>query len=75
MVLTACRVWRFATDGVYCSKARAGRWALARDSTLTAVTAALRQRAGELGVAVEPAGIARLLLQVRRELAARGIAD
>ena len=75
MVLTACRIWRFATDGVYCSKARAGRWALARDSTLTAVTAALRQRAGELGVAVEPTGIARLLVQVRRELAGRGSAD
>ena len=28
MVLTACRIWRFAVEGVHCSKTEAARWAL-----------------------------------------------
>ncbi|BBH70340.1 hypothetical protein ACTI_70250 [Actinoplanes sp. OR16] len=42
MVLTACRIWRFAAEGTHCSKPEAARWALARDPSLTAVGQALR---------------------------------
>jgi predicted nucleotidyltransferase len=44
MVLTACRMWRFAVEGVYCSKSQAARWALARDPSLNAIKQALRHR-------------------------------
>jgi len=69
MVLTTCRIWRFATEGVYSSKPEAGRWALARDPSLAAVQAALRQWAGESGVRVAPDEIADLLALVRKEIA------
>lgn len=44
MVLTACRMWRFAVEGVHCSKSEAAWWALARDPSLIAIEHALRQR-------------------------------
>jgi Domain of unknown function (DUF4111)/Nucleotidyltransferase domain len=69
MVLTTCRIWRFAAEGVHCSKAQAGRWALARDPSLVAVEDALRQRAGASDVGIDPAGIAHLLALVRSEIA------
>jgi hypothetical protein len=69
MVLTTCRVWRFAIEGVYCSKAEAGQWALARDPLLVAVEAALRRRAGETDQRVEPQDIGHLLKLVRAEIA------
>jgi hypothetical protein len=53
MTLTPCRIWRFAAEGVHCSKTAAGRWALERDSSLPAVAEALRQRAVEPGLAIE----------------------
>lgn len=46
MVLTACRMWRFAVEGVHCSKTQAGLWALARDPSLGAIGEALDQRGG-----------------------------
>ena len=72
MVLTTCRIWRFSAEGVHCSKSEAGRWALARDPTLTAVEEALRQRAGERNSAISEEGIRQLLFLVRREIASRG---
>ena len=69
MVLTTCRVWRLAVDGQFCSKTEAGRWALARDPALAAVTAALERRAGNDVAVVEPAELARLLRIVRSEIA------
>jgi predicted nucleotidyltransferase len=69
MVLTTCRIWRFAAEAIHCSKTGAGRWALARDPSLTAVVAALRQRAGDPDARVEPADIAHLLALVRSEIA------
>jgi hypothetical protein len=68
MVLTACRIWRFAAEGVHCSKADAGAWALVRDPELEAVRGALQRHSGE-PAAISPADIAELLRRVRAELA------
>jgi hypothetical protein len=70
MVLTTCRVWHLATEGRFCSKAEAGRWALERDVTLRAVEGALFRRDGDAASAIEPTEIARLLGLVRAEIAA-----
>lgn len=70
MVLTACRIWRFTTEGTYCSKSAAARWAVERDPSLTAVAGALRRR-NEPDATVEPAEIARLLSIVRSRIARR----
>jgi predicted nucleotidyltransferase len=70
MVLTSCRIWRFAVEGAHCSKAEAGQWVLDRDPSLTAVRDALRRRAGE-DVTIPPEDIDALLARVRREIAAR----
>ncbi len=68
MVLTTCRIWRFTLEGVHSSKSTAGRWALARDPSLTAVEDALRLRAGELDAVVESSDIAALIARVRSEI-------
>ncbi len=44
MVLTACRIWRFAVDAEHSSKTGAARWALERDPSLTGVEQALTAR-------------------------------
>jgi Domain of unknown function (DUF4111)/Nucleotidyltransferase domain len=41
MVLTTCRIWRFAEERVHCSKQEAGLWALQRDPALAVVHSAL----------------------------------
>jgi predicted nucleotidyltransferase len=71
MVLTACRIWRFSAEGIHCSKSAAGRWALARDPSLTAVAEALRQRDSDSAATTGAEGIRHLLALVRRELRAR----
>lgn len=71
MVLTTCRVWRFSAEGVHSSKSEAGRWALARDPSLTAVEEALRQRFGDPDATIGADGIRRLIALVRREIANR----
>jgi streptomycin 3"-adenylyltransferase len=71
MVLTTCRIWRFHAEAVHCSKSAAGRWALARDPSLTAVAAALRRRGGDPEARIEPADIGRLIATVQRERAGR----
>jgi hypothetical protein len=43
MVLTACRIWRFAIENVHCSKAEAAEWALGRDPSLAAVRHAVQE--------------------------------
>jgi hypothetical protein len=67
-VLTACRIWRFAVEGIHCSKADAGAWALARDPELEAVQGALQRHSGETA-AITPDHVALLLSRVRAELA------
>jgi nucleotidyltransferase-like protein/aminoglycoside adenylyltransferase-like protein len=71
MVLTACRIWRFAVEGVHCSKTEAARWALLQGPALPAVEAALRRRIGDTNGQIAPADIAALLAGVRAELARR----
>jgi len=71
MVLTTCRIWRFAVEGVHCSKTEAARWALLQDPVLPAVEAALRRRIGDTNGQIAPADIAALLARVRAELARR----
>jgi hypothetical protein len=68
MVLTACRVWRFATDGLHSSKTAAGRWALAREPSLSAVDEALRQRTVDPAAVIGEEGIGHLLALIRQEL-------
>jgi hypothetical protein len=68
MVLTACRIWRFATERVHCSKTAAGRWALEHDPSLSAVDEAVRQRTLDPTVTIGSEGIRRLLALVRQEL-------
>jgi hypothetical protein len=70
-VLTTCRIWRFHAEGGHCSKSEAGRWALARDPSLTAVEQALRKRSGDPEATIAEDGIARLIAIVRREIANR----
>jgi hypothetical protein len=69
MVLTACRMWRFAVEEVHCSKARAAGWALARDPSLTAVRQALRQYEQDPAGVVGERDVADLLDTVLRETA------
>ena len=68
MVLTACRIWRFAKERRYSAKADAGRWALDNDPSLRAIPPALRQREG-VDAAIAPADIAALLTKVGTRLA------
>ena len=48
MALTACRIWRFAVEHTYCSKAEAARWALDRDPGLAAVRRLVHDPAGAI---------------------------
>lgn len=61
MVLTACRMWRFAAEGVHSPKISAARWALSQDPSLSAVRAAIRQHEDDPSADVPPAEISRVL--------------
>lgn len=68
MVLTACRIWRFAVEHDHCAKTRAAEWALERAPSLTAIRQAIRQY--EHGdTPIDEAGIAAVLDTVLRETA------
>jgi predicted nucleotidyltransferase len=68
MVLSACRIWRFAVEGVHCSKAAAARWALEREPAIGVVEDALRQRTVDPAVSIGSESVGRVLAHVRREL-------
>ena len=61
MVLTTCRVWRFAAEARHCSKTAAAEWVLGRDPTLGPVRDALRRRRGEAVPPLEESPVRRLL--------------
>ncbi|MEH0844206.1 aminoglycoside adenylyltransferase domain-containing protein [Micromonospora sp. CPCC 205711] len=67
MVLTACRIWRFAVEREHSAKARAARWALRRDPSLTAVRQALHQYETDPAMPIDRDGIAEVLGTVRRD--------
>ncbi|WP_405107286.1 DUF4111 domain-containing protein [Micromonospora sp. NBC_01405] len=69
MVLTACRIWRFAVENVHCSKAQAARWALDRDPSLTVVRQVVQQYEQDPTAIVGEQGIARLIDTVLQETA------
>jgi hypothetical protein len=73
MVLTACRIWRYALDEVYCSKSQAAEWALDRDPSLTAVLQAVQRYQHDPTTPVGEHGIAELLDRVLRETADKPI--
>jgi predicted nucleotidyltransferase len=66
MVLTTCRIWRFAVDRVHCSKPQAAAWALDRDPSLTVVRQAIRQYEHDPATVVSEQGLADLLDSVLR---------
>jgi hypothetical protein len=66
MVLTACRIWRFALDEVYCSKPQAAAWALDRDPSLSVVRQAIEQYEHDPTTLVSEHGLAELLDTVLR---------
>lgn len=61
MVLTACRMWRFAAEGVHSPKTEAARWALTQDPSLSAIRQAMLGYETGAVTPIEPAGIARVL--------------
>lgn len=70
MVLTACRIWRFAVEHVHCPKAQAAAWALDRDPSLTAVRQAVEQYEHDRASTVDEQDVADLLDIVLRETSA-----
>lgn len=67
MVLSACRIWRFALEGVHCSKVEAASWALTRNPTLTVVAQALRRHTADPDAPIDEEGIKDLLAVVLRD--------
>lgn len=65
-VLNACRAWRFASDGIWSSKRRAGEWALTVSPDAELVAAALHARA--VDGTLERDGVDRFLADVVRRL-------
>jgi predicted nucleotidyltransferase len=65
IALTACRVWRFAEERRYCSKAEAAAWALGRDPNLKAVHQALHRRHTDPDAEIEEGPLRDLLAAVR----------
>jgi hypothetical protein len=63
MVLTACRIWHFATERHHVPKAAAARWALTQDRSLTAIGQALRQYEGNPTAVVDEPAIAAVLAE------------
>ena len=69
MVLTTCRIWRFAMENVHCSKAQAAEWALARNPSLTVVRQAVQQHEQDPASLIDQRAIADLLDTVLHETA------
>lgn len=69
MVLTACRIWRFAVEEEHCGKVDAAIWAAGRDPSLVAIGAALHQYTTGQREPIEPAAIGQVLDRVLAETA------
>lgn len=75
MVLTACRIWRFAIEGVHCGKLDAARWAEGRDPGMAVIGAAVHRYTTGEREPVGPAAVAQLLDRVLAETAAARSAE
>lgn len=63
--LTACRMWRYAAEGAFCSKPDAARWVLDRAPDCDIVLEALRAHQGERDPERDCVALAPLLAQAR----------
>ena len=71
MMLTACRIWRFAVEGAHGSKSSAARWALRQDGSLVAVEQALAERTGAPTATFDPDEVRRVLETVLEQVHAQ----
>jgi len=67
-VLNACRAWRFAEEGVLCSKVDGGRWARDRVEAPTMVDLAIARQQGQLVPLPDPATVSALVRLVLQRL-------
>ena len=66
-ILSACRAWAYAREGLWMSKTEAGQWASAMSDHPGVIKQALELRTGSL----DPDAVERVINDVRRELARR----
>ncbi len=66
MILTACRIWRFAETRTIESKSAAADWALRQAPELTAIASALCRRHGDPAVRIAARNVAAVLVAARR---------
>jgi hypothetical protein len=70
MVLTACRIWRFAVEAAHCGKVDAANWAAGRDPRLaTNIAAASHRYTTGKRERIEPSAIREVLDRVLDETA------
>jgi Domain of unknown function (DUF4111) len=67
-VLNACRAWRFAEEGVLCSKLDGGRWARGRVQAPTMVDLAIARQQGRSVPLPDPAAVNALVQVVLQRL-------
>ncbi len=68
-VLTSCRMWQFAEEGVHGTKQGAAAWALEQNPSLDVVRQALDHRLVGPATVIDPTGVQHLLRIVRSHLA------
>jgi len=64
-VLNACRAWRYAEEGVWCTKAAAAAWARARLDGHSLIDAAVAKRHGHPGPGLDPEAVRALVQRVQ----------
>lgn len=69
VTLTACRIWRYANERVFCSKAEAARWALDRAPACSVIAEALRSHQGQHAKALDESTLPQLLAHARDAVA------
>jgi streptomycin 3"-adenylyltransferase len=67
-VLNACRAWRFAAEGAWCSKLDGGRWAHDRMEDPSVVDIALDRQQGRSDLVADPTNVSALVQHVLRQL-------
>ncbi|MBW3587874.1 MAG: DUF4111 domain-containing protein [Actinobacteria bacterium] len=67
--LTACRIWRYATERVFCSKHEAAHWALERAPDCDVIVKAMRAHQGQRDGDLDAATLPQLLTRARDAVA------